>query len=352
MKPLITFIIVCLFILINLISYDAYPTLQCQIGCSLPATRRAMLNQLDTDGNFTYTNISACPGIFLGAVGGDQATSLCAPQWHICNTLDVSLLLQVPFSIIRPNTASDDGYDECYAYNASQDFGYCRFCTGNIDEDDMAGFGSGCTWSKTENSCIGDTLKNGFCCSGYLTNDGCQGQAYFDANELNGVVCCADNGLDPCYYTECPRNCCGNGVCDFSHGVCTCDIGYVSDSCCTECATLDCGTCLTTSGCGWCSGSKVCTSLSDPSCVNPSTDASQESSLCPAGLNVGAIVGSAVGALALLAIVGGIFLFTRYSTGEYEGFWRNFNKFDEGLSENPLYKRKNIEMESPLYERK
>jgi len=168
------------------------------------------------------------------------------------------------------------------------------------------------------------------------------------------VVCCADNAADPCNYLECPKNCCGNGICDFAFGTCTCSVGFVSDSCCIECSTLDCDTCLNTAGCGYCTSSKVCTSLVNPACSTPVTNETTSSSICPEQpkVNVAAIVGASLGALALLSAIGAIYLYRRYSTGEYEGFWTNNNKFNEGLNENPLYAKKNIEVESPLYERK
>jgi len=181
-----------------------------------------------------------------------------------------------------------------------------------------------------------------------------KGKFFFTAGNINGVVCCANNPEDPCFYGLCPKNCCGNGVCDTSHALCTCSAGFVGNDCCTQCTALSCSDCLNTTGCGWCSRSKTCTSLANPSCSNPITLEPQEISTCPTTptVNVGVIVGSTLGSLALLSAIGAIFLYRRYSTGEYEGFWRNFNKFDAGLTENPLYTRKNIEVVSPLYEHK
>jgi len=34
------------------------------------------------------------------------------------------------------------------------------------------------------------------------------------------------------------------------------------------------------------------------------------------------------------------------------GFWKNFNKFGGGLTENPLYTKQNNDIVSPLYEAK
>jgi len=341
--------------MINNVASQVYPTQDCQIGCR--GAPRAMLNDTTVNGTyFLYYNISVCAGYFAGYVGGTQATAICADNWHVCNTLDSASIISVDYTtgIRAPYSAN-----QCYAYNAANDFGLCRYCTGNIHEDDMAGFGFGCT-SSPENSCVppktpGQNTKNGFCCSGYITNDGCQGEVYFAAanSNIKGVVCCANNPNDPCFYGACPKNCCGNGVCDTSHAVCSCAQGFVGIDCCSECAALDCQDCLNTTGCGWCTNSKSCTSLANPSCSNPlSLEPQDDSSICPStpAVNVGVIVGSTLGSLALLSAIGGIFLYRRYSTGEYEGFWRNFNKFDAGLTENPLYTKKNIEVVSPLYE--
>jgi len=334
--------------IINHVASEPYPTQDCQIGCR--GAPRAMLNDTTVNGTyFLYYNISVCAGYFAGYVGGVQATAICADNWHVCNTLDIASIISVNYNtgIRAPGTG-------CYAYNAANDFGLCRYCTGNIHEDDMAGFGSGCT-QPGEDSCYpGPNTKNGFCCSGYITNDGCEGQVFFTAGNINGVVCCANNPEDPCFYGLCPKNCCGNGVCDTSHALCTCSAGFVGNDCCTQCTALSCSDCLNTTGCGWCSRSKTCTSLANPSCSNPITLEPQEISTCPTTptVNVGVIVGSTLGSLALLSAIGAIFLYRRYSTGEYEGFWRNFNKFDAGLTENPLYTRKNIEVVSPLYEHK
>jgi len=331
-------------------SAATYPTQACQIGCR--NAPRAMLNDTNPDGTyFLYYNISACAGYFEGYVGGTQANSICADNWHVCNTLDIPSLVSVNFKtgIRAPYSAG-----KCYAYNAANDFGYCRYCTGNQHEDDMAGFGLGCTNSNETSCYLGNNTKNGLCCSGYLTNDGCEGKVFFAANVLNGVTCCADNGQDPCFFSNCPNNCCNHGTCDTSHGTCTCGVGYVGNDCCSQCSSLDCKNCLNITGCGWCSDSKTCTSLANPTCTNPITNAPQEYSICPTtpGVNAGVIAGATLGALAFLSAIGGILLYRRYSKGEYAGFWKNFNKFDDGLTDNPLYAQKNIDVVSPLYERK
>jgi len=317
-----------------------------------------MLNKTINNGTaFFYSNISVCAGVFHGYVGGNEADSLCGPYWHVCNTFDLNLIRSVAFA----DQTDPISANQCFAFNADQDFGLCRYCTGNIHEDDMAAFGAGCQVTA-EGSCYTPNIKSqklGYCCQGYITNRGCQGADYIAAGELQGVVCCADNPGDPCFNGNCPNNCCNNGVCDYSHGTCTCSTGFVNDDCCIQCSNLTCQNCLNTTGCGWCKDSNSCTSISDPICHNPITLSPELDSICPNGtttitntINVGAAVGGAVGALALLLALGGILVYKRFNTGEYEGFWKNYNKLSEGLNENPLYQKSNIEVMSPLYNRK
>jgi len=336
----------------------AIPTSSCVVGCR--GGVRAMLNETINNGTeFLYPNITACLGVFHGYIGGPEAGSLCADYWHVCNTFDLDLIRSVPFSVQNDPTTSAN---LCYAFNAAQDFGLCRYCTGNIHEDDMAAFGAGCN-RIDEYSCYTPTINNnklGYCCHAYLTNRGCEGNDYELANELNGVVCCADNAQNPCFYGNCPNGCCDNGVCDTSFGTCTCNPGFVNSDCCVQCSALTCSQCLNTSDCGWCTGSNTCTSTANPSCHTPITEnPSLISTICPTNnpvhvnsVNVGAAVGGALGAFAALLAVGAFFLYRRYNTGEYEGFWKNYNKLDEGLTDNPLYQKQNIEVVSPLYDRK
>jgi len=341
---------------------EAYPTSQCAIGCRYGT--RAMMNATINNGTaFFYSNITACEGYYSGYIGGPEAGSLCADQWHVCNTNDEALIQSVAWADQYLDPISTG---KCYAFNAAQDFGLCRYCTGNIHEDDMAAFGAGCQL-RNEYSCYAPTAldyKLGYCCQGYLTSKGCEGIAYFDAGILNGAVCCANNPLDPCFYGLCPKNCCNSGVCDFSYGNCTCNTGFVGNDCCTQCSALACDLCLNTTGCAWCENSKSCTSVTDPACHDPLSGTIYEE-ICPTitntttkvnvtltNVNVPAVVGGAVGAFLALLGIGGFFLYRRFNTGEYEGFWKNYNKLSDGLTDNPLYQKQNIEVVSPLYENK
>jgi len=147
---------------------------------------------------FLYPNISVCAGIFRGYVGGPEAGGICANFWHVCSTNDIAVIRSVPYADQNNATTSAN---KCFAFNAAQDWGLCRFCTGNIHEDDMAGFGNGCLHSD-EPGCYTEVAgdKLGWCCSGYLTTRGCEGNDYVIAGEINGVVCCADNAQDPCFF--------------------------------------------------------------------------------------------------------------------------------------------------------
>jgi len=342
------------FILYFYYTCNAYPTNQCAIGCRYGP--RAMLNATINNGTeFYYPNISACSGIFHGYIGGADATGICADLWHVCSTFDLELIRSVAWT-------DQFQTDECYAFNAAQDFGLCRYCTGNIHEDDMAGFGAGCPQTN-EDSCFSPTVadqKLGYCCHAYITNRGCAGNDYALTNEINGVVCCANNPADPCFFGNCTNNCCNNGICDYSYANCTCNPGFVGGDCCIQCSALTCDQCLNTTGCGWCTDSHSCTSITAPNCHNPITESPNlDATICPVNsqthvttVNVGAAIGGAVGALAFLLAAGAIFLYRKYSTGEYEGFWNNYSKLNAGLTDNPLYQQQNIEVVSPLYDRK
>jgi len=119
------------------------------------------------------------------------------------------------------------------------------------------------------------------------------------------------------FFGNCSNGCCGNGICDYSHAVCTCNPGFVNSDCCVQCSALPCSECLNITGCGWCTDSNSCTSIATPSCHSPITeDPALISTICPNtngvvthvnSVNVGAAIGGALGAFAALLAVGAFF---------------------------------------------
>jgi len=295
-----------------------------------------------------YTNIAICAGVYEGYVAGPSAQSLCAETWHVCSqTRDRPLMKQIQFDEAEAITG-------CYSLDAAHDFNTCRPCSGNINEDDMAGVGGNCPSPRTINQArgLGSCFTGGrvdICCSGYLSSNGCQ----FNVGITTGVVCCANNATDPCNHGDCPKMCCKHGSCDYATGVCTCDPGYSGDDCCTHCPDLGCADCLAEPTCGWCKNAQVCTELASASCFDITFDktgcppAPKKAGVDQTPVIVGSVVGT-IGALAIGTAIAAFILYRRFSAPQYAEFWDNF-KLD-GIHSNPLYKGNVAMGTSPLYE--
>jgi len=133
-----------------------------------------------------YPNAAACAGKWEGKIGWSSSQKVCASGWHVCvpadNGNDAASLKKITF-------AEAVAFAGCYPYNAAQDNGSCKVCSGWCDNDDMAALGAACKKQKAGggggclangiDTAYGDTCLNPFklpC----RNNDGV----------ITGVTCC------------------------------------------------------------------------------------------------------------------------------------------------------------------
>lgn len=140
----------------------------------------------DTD---VYPNVAACAGSWSGQIDGTSAAALCAPGWYVCSPGEVAGDHQILAGITYNEARAFDG---CFAYNASQDDGMCRPCTGAYYYDDMAAVGASCTggyYGPGSSSCIGSGRIDADCCSAFLTDHSCRQNT---SQPHTGVACCKE----------------------------------------------------------------------------------------------------------------------------------------------------------------
>lgn len=143
------------------------------------------------------TDVAACTGKWTGSI--TNASSLCAPGWHLCSSADQAVLTTVPY----PDAHAFPG---CFAYNASSVVGKCGPCDLNHA---MAGMGYGCLTQKAgASNCIAGgeiDVPDVYMADSYACG--------FHDGITTGVVCCRDQpcagtATEPCdvapLVTTCP----------------------------------------------------------------------------------------------------------------------------------------------------
>jgi hypothetical protein len=249
----------------------------------------------------------------------------------------------------------------CFNYDAADDFDLCRPCRGNIHQDDIAGMGDACTNHQPNGghgvsalrdpSCIASGRVDN-CCQGYRESNGCQWQE----GVTSGVMCCANNADNPCFYSSCPQDCCGNGLCDVSSGKCICLPGFNGEDCCTHCPSLDCPTCLNRTECRFCANTQSCVANDSATCFDFGVNcpviffgsSSDEVNGVPIGAIIGASLGGLLLTLCLAGLILGILLFLKFGRGEYAEMWGDI--LFSATNESPIYEG-TADNVSPLYEK-
>ncbi|XP_033126450.1 neurogenic locus notch homolog protein 1-like isoform X2 [Anneissia japonica] len=122
--------------------------------------------------------IVACHGAWKGHVKHGKV--LCAQGWSVCNHNDQKYLNLISWE-------DANSMNGCYAYNAANNFGRCRKCSGKNHEDNMGGIGRHCSQRRpNKSSCLaggridvfyGHKKRGGPSCS-------------YKPGLVSGVLCC------------------------------------------------------------------------------------------------------------------------------------------------------------------
>ncbi|XP_041370878.1 hemicentin-1-like [Gigantopelta aegis] len=130
------------------------------------------------DGLENHEWIAACMGRWMGHIS--NSSSLCSPGWRVCSWYDEEYLHNIKWK----EAVSVAG---CYAYNAAQDGGRCRECRNDMEQDDLAGLGHGCSnIHQGQTSCISGGRIDASCCVDAHFHRACQ----YQPGIATGVLCC------------------------------------------------------------------------------------------------------------------------------------------------------------------
>ncbi|KAL8616567.1 hypothetical protein ACOMHN_036599 [Nucella lapillus] len=138
------------------------------VGCA-DGSREALLG---------FERVAGCLGEWRGHVRNGSV--LCGAGWRVCSWYDHALLRNISW---RQATA----FPGCYAFNAAHDGGRCRECRDDLEQDDLAGVGAGCSHKhQGQSSCISGGRIDSSCCVDSHFHRACLHHPEY----MTGVLCC------------------------------------------------------------------------------------------------------------------------------------------------------------------
>ncbi|XP_071949283.1 uncharacterized protein [Antedon mediterranea] len=190
------------------------------------------------EGLHQVPGIVACHGAWKGHVKHGKV--LCAQGWSVCNHNDQKYLGLISWQ-------DANSMNGCYAYNAANNFGRCRKCSGKNHEDNMGGIGRHCSQRRpNKSSCLAGGRIDVF----YGHKKSGIPSCSYQPGLVSGVLCCKiDKSKND--KPTCSPTCENDGKC-MEGNRCKCKEGYKGARCqistckkpCKNGGRCDSGKCL------------------------------------------------------------------------------------------------------------